>query len=129
MPPVKILAVTARVLGEGRGEALAAGCDDLISKPISEAKLFDAIARHLNITRENNQPSAQSLLPEVLAQMPQNWQRKLHEAALLGDDEAVYRLVDEIPEEHQTTAKVIRHYAACCNFDPIIDAVSINFQR
>ena len=46
---VKIAAVTASVFEEQREEILASGCDDLVRKPFREHKIFEAMARLLDV--------------------------------------------------------------------------------
>jgi PAS domain S-box-containing protein len=48
--PVVVMAVTAQALEGDRKHALAAGCDDYLSKPISLELLLKKIAQHLNLT-------------------------------------------------------------------------------
>lgn len=48
--PVVIMALTAQALEGDRKLALAAGCDDYISKPLSLELLLKKIAQHLNLT-------------------------------------------------------------------------------
>lgn len=44
-----IIALTASAFEEERAAALAAGCDDFISKPFHEAEIFAALSRHLHV--------------------------------------------------------------------------------
>ena len=46
---VKIVAVTASAFEEQREEILASGCDDLVRKPFREHKIFEAMARLLDV--------------------------------------------------------------------------------
>jgi CheY-like chemotaxis protein len=59
--PVVIMAVTAQALEGDRKLALAAGCDDYISKPIALDLLLQKIAQHLNLvyTYQEQPPTGQ----------------------------------------------------------------------
>lgn len=48
--PVVVIALTAQALEGDRKQALAAGCDDYISKPFALDLLLDKIAQHLGLT-------------------------------------------------------------------------------
>jgi CheY-like chemotaxis protein len=48
-PSQFIIAVTAFALSDDRNRALDAGCDDYISKPITQMKLFEKIGRFLPV--------------------------------------------------------------------------------
>ncbi|MEZ4513307.1 MAG: response regulator [Chloroflexota bacterium] len=51
--PTVIVAVSANVSAQGRQEALAAGCNDFLPKPIDVAQLLDALARQLGLVWEH----------------------------------------------------------------------------
>ncbi|MGB3614033.1 MAG: CHASE2 domain-containing protein [Elainellaceae cyanobacterium] len=143
--PVKIVAVTARVLGEAQNQAVAAGCDAVVSKPVQVSELLDTIAQQLGVTLECSGsggltpdhreamtsgplPHQNRLTSDSLAVLPVEWQQELHRAAVLGDDDAIFHLLDCLPEKHQGLGNIIRHYAARYNFVPIIDAAGANLQ-
>jgi two-component system, cell cycle response regulator DivK len=46
-PPVPIIAVSSHVMPGDRERALAAGCDDFVSKPIDDILLIELVERHL----------------------------------------------------------------------------------
>ena len=156
---LKIIAVTAQVLGEGTAQAIAAGCDAVISKPIQATALLETIAQQLGAAVERCQPDPPSappsasslpkyppepklastppplkptelpqLTPEAIATLPVEWQQQLHRAAVLGDDDAIFCLLERFPKQHQALGSLIRDYAVMYNFMPIIDAASANLQ-
>lgn len=128
-PPVKILAVTAKVIDEEHHEALLAGCDEVVSKPISEASLLEAIARHLNIPYKTDRVLTEpTLTTDTLENLSQECLRQLHTAAVVGDDEAIFRLLKTLPAANQAVAEAIRHHAHSFNFDPIVDAVAASLK-
>ncbi len=47
-PEVPIIALTANAMNNDREEAMTAGCDDYLTKPISREKLFNVIEKHLH---------------------------------------------------------------------------------
>ena len=47
-----IIAVTASAFEQERKAILDSGCDDFVTKPFSEATIFDVTARHLNVRYE-----------------------------------------------------------------------------
>ena len=54
----KIVVLTANVLDESRGEALAAGADDFVGKPYEAEALYAALERHLGIRFEREDAAA-----------------------------------------------------------------------
>ena len=50
-PDLPIVAQTAYSTREEKGDALLAGCDDFISKPISKETLNEAINKYLTVSK------------------------------------------------------------------------------
>lgn len=140
--PVTVVAVTARVLGAGREEAIAAGCAAVISKPIDAVTLLKTIAEHLGLAVEGEGSVSQTLGDRALAglsseaapppltsgglaALPVEWQQQLYDAAVLGDDDAILQLLENLPEQHQRLGDTIRHYASRYDFVTIIEASAL----
>ncbi|MBE9042048.1 CHASE2 domain-containing protein [Oscillatoriales cyanobacterium LEGE 11467] len=117
-----ILALSASAFEERRGEILAAGCDDFAHKPCSEAIVFEKMAQYLDlryIWEDLPQPSPSksggtgeyqpsAIVRGQLSQMPQTWVRSLDRAANEGDEERVWELIDEIPQQYDRLAEDLR---------------------
>jgi PAS domain S-box-containing protein len=135
--PTKIIALTASAFSDYRSQAIAAGCDDFVSKPIQEDDLFAKLTEHLGVRylyAEHNQttaspdlPCCQGSLPNPLklhlAQMPDEWVTQLYEAAIRGADHHVLQLVEQIPIAHAPLARMLTNWANNFRFDHIINLV------
>ena len=103
---VKIVAVTASVFKEQRGELLSAGMDDIINKPFRAGELFDCMEEQLGIhfIRQvtDNPPPLAVISAEALAKLPDELQVKLGDALLdlntARIDEIVGKINDHVPE-------------------------------
>jgi len=125
----KIIAFTASAFIDDREQAIAAGYDDFISKPVSETHLLNSIAQHLNITyqydliKENgnlDQPE-QSLL-NLLSQMPQDWLKQLHDAANLCDDTGIEQLLKTSDAPSPVLIQLLENHIRNFNFEPLLEA-------
>jgi CheY-like chemotaxis protein len=83
-----IIALTASAFEHEQEIVRAAGCDDVVRKPVREATIFAKIAKHLGIrfVYEDPQPSAlperaAELRPADLAALPAEWLAELRQAA------------------------------------------------
>lgn len=110
----KIIAITAAVFEEEKQAAIAAGCDDFVGKPCSEAIIFEKMAQHLAVQyvyeasqpQESQQPalfSKKTALDDAqaspdLSKMPQTWIVQLNRAARAADEQAILELLEEVPD-------------------------------
>ena len=83
-----IIALTASAFEHEQEIVRAAGCDDVVRKPVREATIFAKIAEHLGVgfIYEDPQPHAiaeraTELRPEDLAALPAEWLAELRQAA------------------------------------------------
>ncbi len=99
-----IIALTAQSLLRDRTLAIAAGCDDFVTKPFDENWLFDKMTQYLNLQIIYTTETASSspcppapFTPTQLAAMPAEWLAALYNAAQVCDEEAIDQLLQEIP--------------------------------
>lgn len=128
----KIVAFTASAFMEDRDQAIAAGYDDFISKPVSETHLLNRIAQHLNVVYQYETVIDQTAgcppvrsLQALLSRMSQDWLIQLHDAANLCDDTRIERLLHATPSLSPELESLIQTYIRSFNFDPVIEAAQL----
>ncbi|XGB40327.1 MAG: response regulator [Cyanobacteria bacterium LVE1205-1] len=130
MNPV-IIALTAHILPKNHDQAIAAGCDDFIAKPIQVKELYGKLAHYLGIhdTLISEEPSSllpsPSVLLESLQSMPEEWTRKLHRAANLGHDGLIMELLTQIPSEHQGLAMTLEAWSYGYDFGRVLELIEL----
>ncbi|CAN1209647.1 hypothetical protein TUMEXPCC7403_05445 [Tumidithrix helvetica PCC 7403] len=144
-PPTKIIALTASAFEEEREEVFAAGCDDLVGKPISRQTVLEKVAEHLGARyhyielpnseipntelNTNSQGSRLERSPLLLTRsdllvMPSDWITQLYTAAIRVDASQIHQLIDEIPPQHQFLATMLIELLNEFRFDIIFEATS-----
>lgn len=137
-----IIALTAQASHSDRTLAMAAGCNDYISKPFREKTIFLKLSEYLGLeyvyARANplngtstappnlspNPPqnlTAPIPLPPVdLSTLPPAWLSELEEAAACGNDRGILTLVAQLPSELIDLANYLTHLANQCQFEQIL---------
>ncbi|MBW3586678.1 MAG: response regulator [Cyanobacteria bacterium 0813] len=131
-----IIALTASIFEERKGEIIAAGCDDFVRKPFQEQILFDKMACYLGVRYIYQElpplpvgalgPYFVSEKPDsffggLLAQMPQSWVQELYDAANDVNEELAIQIVDRIWESHPTLAHALKDLLTDYRLDKIMD--------
>ncbi|MEK0191062.1 response regulator [Microcoleus anatoxicus PTRS1] len=130
-----IVALTASAFEEERKTILAAGCDDFIRKPFQANVLFSIMEELLGIKYIYEEPVEETIENETtssvaasnqsvesqLSKMPLDWLKKISDAAHECSDDKIFKLIDEIPREFDSSAKILRALAHDFLFDDIIE--------
>jgi len=130
--PTPIIAVTASAFEEQQQEALASGCNDVITKPFKSNRIFERIAHYLAVQYIYKDGCPEmviasmpggTVLPHLeaalLQPMPPEWIALLHRAASQGNDLWISELLDDIPPDHATLKYVLNHLIQEFEFERI----------
>ena len=137
--PTVIIALTAQALVDDLTLALAAGCDDYLSKPFQETDLLSKLAQHLQIPFVLAEPESVTPDPEQaieplltathLAVMPRDWVRALYEASRMCQAEGITPLLQQIPPEHADLARRLETLMYHFDFQLMMQASSPYLNR
>jgi GAF domain-containing protein/CheY-like chemotaxis protein len=121
-----IIALTASAFEHEQEIVRAAGCDDVVRKPVREATIFAKIAEHLGIRfiYEDPQPSAVAeraaeLRPADLAALPAEWLAALRQAADEVDTALADAAITRIRERDAALADGLADLVSNYRFDKL----------
>ncbi|MEY3299819.1 MAG: hypothetical protein RLZZ597_3079, partial [Cyanobacteriota bacterium] len=133
-PQPVILAVTASVFEEQQSVCLAAGCDEVLPKPIQREALLSHVGEWLHLTYQyaeghlaldSEQGSARledrPLTRADLAHLPAPWLTQLRQAAQAADDRRANQLIAELPVAQQDLAVQLTQLVHDFRLDIILD--------
>jgi PAS domain S-box-containing protein len=137
-----IIALTASAFEEERHLVLSIGCDDFVRKPFREQVIFEKMAQYLGVcyvyeeldplepteefatqqgVRGKKLNSSFTLQPSSFQLMPSAWVNQLYQAVDSVDDEAIFRLLEQIPPDHAPLATAIADLIKNFRYDRLID--------
>ncbi|MGI0487052.1 ATP-binding protein [Pantanalinema rosaneae CENA516] len=134
--PTVIIALTAQALPDDRTLALAAGCDDYISKPFQAETLWQKMTEHLGmqliyaddrpVSPADGQGTMQPPLTAAdLTVMPPAWLAALYQASVRCQDEVVRQLLQQIPLEHAALAQELEKLTYNFKFEVIMGLTKV----
>ncbi len=122
---VKIVALTASAFLEDRNAILAAGCDEMVRKPIEEEPFFATMAALLGVrfSYAETQQDQASTGPETfdLSQLPADLRDQLSRAAALMDVEQARDVVERLRPEHPGMATRFEELINGFRFDKLAE--------
>lgn len=124
-----VIAVSGDVFEDDQAAMRAAGCDDVVQKPVQTEVLLTKLAQYLGVDYKYESSSDRmSIAPtesmqRELAAMPADWRAQLHEAAQGCSDRQVLELIKQIPVEKAALAEGLAAFAADYRFSDILDLI------
>ncbi|MBK6726879.1 MAG: response regulator [Xanthomonadales bacterium] len=127
---VVILALSASALEHQRAEILASGCDDFLSKPCRESRIFARMAEHLGVRYlhdDDGEPAATTAaaaaaaapVQDRLQGLPAPWIATMRHALALGDTERALATAAEIEARDHDLAAQMRALLAAYRLDEL----------
>lgn len=122
-----VVALTASVFEEQRGNILAAGCDGFVRKPFRDEEIWGVMAKHLGVrfiyeeepAAPLTAPTATPLAAATLDLLDRNLLTDLAHAALTCDRESCLALIGTIAPEQAATVQALQGLVSKHQFDKL----------
>ena len=126
-----IIALSASI--NSQEKALKSGCDSFIPKPLVEAEIFEILQKYLKLnyryqTQTEPEPiqkiSPQQLTP-ALQLIDANLITQLRQAAMIGKEETIHQIIQEIATINSELAQSLTTWAEEFNYMLILNAIEL----
>ncbi|MDM8525404.1 ATP-binding protein [Desulfococcaceae bacterium HSG8] len=126
-----IIAISASAFVQDSEKAFAAGCNDFVSKPISEDEIFEKMSKHLELqyvydeeeerpVREGKDSKTEAILtPAVISALPSELIEALKKASANFEYEATMDALDKIRQHNEPLANDLRMMVRNYRFDQL----------
>jgi CheY-like chemotaxis protein/anti-sigma regulatory factor (Ser/Thr protein kinase) len=126
---VKIIAVTASAFKEEHKSMIAAGMDEIVSKPYRFNEIYESMARHLGLQFVNRDSGSEetnntvTLKPSMLEGIGDDLQAALREAVRLLDSKRISEVIQRIGEKDQRLAESLQSLVDDFNYPAVLNAL------
>lgn len=119
---VPIVALTASAFEEDKSTVIAAGCNEMLSKPVEAQVLFETIGRILDLRFEYAKPNAPINIDDLthLNALPSELRHELKEMVIMLDVEAAQAMVERLRADFPAEADLLKGLIEDYNFDRIL---------
>jgi PAS domain S-box-containing protein len=121
-----IVAFTASAFDEDRQAILSAGCNDVMTKPLEEERLFGLLSSYLGVKYEYAESSEEEPPPPSsadLGALPLDIRVRLLAAAEKLDFDTTSRIVEEMQSGHPEAAEYLQSLINFFRFDVILEGL------
>lgn len=132
-----IIALTASILQQDHQRILAAGCDDIVSKPFQVQALFDKMRDYLGVSYEYavlEQLTVQhplltnEALFSQLKTQPIEWIWELHRSTLEADAEKILVLLEVLPEQSTDLKTSLSTLVDSFEFETLVNTTQMTIE-
>lgn len=130
-----IVALTASAFEEEKARILAAGCNEVVRKPLQIHEIYETMGQYLGINYKYEESlyqespnllltsQSQTLTSTDLQKMSQNWLMKLYHAAAELDEERIRQLIAKIPSKDASLAQRLQLLSDQLRFDQLMELI------